>query len=801
MSETAGKGVEKAQATQPKEQARSQSGSLPGGAYEAVHALHRAAGNRAVGSLLARGSGRPLNDSTREEMEARFGEDFSDVRVHAGGSAAISAAALHANAFTSGRDVVFGEGFYSPGTSRGKKLLAHELAHVVQQRRGGPNPRTFDPQNTAERDAAHAATQFSGKGTVSVAASSGVGVARQEADEPWWKKRLNPIYQRALEVLPKEAADKLELANEAARDLVKQTGATDQALDQAVQVAEPVLKPIAAYLGVKSDTPAAKTDNNTPVTWLGTPPIDVQLKQKKEQQAAQAALDKEAPGALAPPIRKPIVSDLPPLDVLLRPDPPPTDFEAKLKEGKPFQIKLHPKPEVDPRKAVWLGPRPSDEQMKGMLFQDVNDPSRNISVPSEEGYDLDVDGQSTMPIRDFKTHELRGYRVRHGESMYVLDRNGEILTSYGMERPLEHPAIDPIDVAMLAADLGPIAAKGLQAGGKAVLESLAKGGVREMGEAGGDEVSQALARQASDALKSGVSHPRDFPEIDLGLGPANDVHPGNLPELRAANDVLEDQNVIRLDDYRPQNIDVAQENALDIAEGQDFTNGPPLASAGRRGGRATPQVRLPGRSSGGRSAVGSTVADATRGAANSTTGVAADTGPTIARLGKDEIDELTSMWEQRLSAETDKARIKEIKSYIKALKNKSRINDWRQSEEEVAYVYSQIGGKGETAFQYTTEEGVTKTTKPDFVTHNLRGEVKNWEMTHIGSEEGAEQMLDNLARQIGARRRIAGFADQTVVLDLRGQKLTEDQLQAIGKTFAERTGLPPKNIQIITWGK
>jgi hypothetical protein len=593
MSETAAKSADKAPAVQAEEQPRERAGALPGGAYQAVHALQRAAGNRAVSGLLGRGSGRPLDSATREEMEDRFGEDFSDVRVHAGGSAAVSAAALRSNAFTSGRDIVFGEGFYSPGTSRGRKLLAHELAHVVQQRRGGAAPRTFDPQSAVERDAAHAAAQSAGDGPVSVSAASGAGVARQEAEEPWWKKRLNPIYQRALEVLPKEAADKLELANEAARQFVKDTGATDEGLNQAVQVAEPILKPIADYLGVKSDAPPQKkTDDNTPVTWLGTPPIDVQLKQRREQQAAQAALDKDAPPALAPPIRKPAVPDLPPADVLLRPDPPPTEFEAKLKEGKPFQIKIHPKPDLDPRTVVWAGKRPTDEELRGMRFEDVSDASRRIFVPGGIGSDLGIDTDSTSPIRDFKTHELRGYRVRHGDSMYVLDRNGEIMTSYGMEQPLEHPAIDPIDVAMIAADLGPLAAKGLQAGGKAILESIAKTGARDLGEAGGDEVSQALARQASDALKSGVSHPRDFPEIDLGLGPANDVHPFDPPELRAANDVLPDENVIRLDEYRPQTLEVAQENSIKLAAGQDFAADPALASAGRGGG-GTGRLRAP----------------------------------------------------------------------------------------------------------------------------------------------------------------------------------------------------------------
>ena len=66
--------------------------------------------------------------------EARFGHDFSSVRVHTDGRAAESARAVSANAYTVGSDVVFGAGRYAPATTEGSRLLAHELAHTVQQR-------------------------------------------------------------------------------------------------------------------------------------------------------------------------------------------------------------------------------------------------------------------------------------------------------------------------------------------------------------------------------------------------------------------------------------------------------------------------------------------------------------------------------------------------------------------------------------------------------------------------------------------------------------------------------------------
>jgi hypothetical protein len=77
--------------------------------------------------------GQPLDSATRSLMSPRFGADFSDVRVHTGARAAESASAVNALAYTVGRDVVFGANRYQPGSRDGQRLLAHELAHVIQQ--------------------------------------------------------------------------------------------------------------------------------------------------------------------------------------------------------------------------------------------------------------------------------------------------------------------------------------------------------------------------------------------------------------------------------------------------------------------------------------------------------------------------------------------------------------------------------------------------------------------------------------------------------------------------------------------
>ena len=77
--------------------------------------------------------GQPLDTETRAFMEPRFGHDFSQVRVHTGAHASESAQALNAIAYTGNSNIVFAEGHYQPASNEGRRLLAHELAHVVQQ--------------------------------------------------------------------------------------------------------------------------------------------------------------------------------------------------------------------------------------------------------------------------------------------------------------------------------------------------------------------------------------------------------------------------------------------------------------------------------------------------------------------------------------------------------------------------------------------------------------------------------------------------------------------------------------------
>jgi hypothetical protein len=113
-------------------------------------------------------TGRPLDKSTRNFMESRFGHDFSDVRIHTEAMASRSAEAVTARAYTVGRDIAFRHGQYTPDTTEGRNLLAHELAHVVQQGHAGllapnevlPNGKST-VGNRVQRDIASSAEQGS----------------------------------------------------------------------------------------------------------------------------------------------------------------------------------------------------------------------------------------------------------------------------------------------------------------------------------------------------------------------------------------------------------------------------------------------------------------------------------------------------------------------------------------------------------------------------------------------------------------------------------------------------------------
>lgn len=85
----------------------------------------------------SKGQGSPLKPQTLQEMSTAFGYDFRNVRIHTHHQAERLSKDIQAQAFTNGQDIYFNEGKYNPETAKGKKLLAHELTHVVQQQKKG----------------------------------------------------------------------------------------------------------------------------------------------------------------------------------------------------------------------------------------------------------------------------------------------------------------------------------------------------------------------------------------------------------------------------------------------------------------------------------------------------------------------------------------------------------------------------------------------------------------------------------------------------------------------------------------
>jgi hypothetical protein len=111
-----------------------------------------------VGIQSMRGGGRPLSSSERQFMEPRFGADFGAVRLHTNQAADTYSRALQARAFTVGGDIFFRSGEHGASSSpAGRQLLAHELAHTIQQgaarpmvgRKSGPSPSSAAPSHTA----------------------------------------------------------------------------------------------------------------------------------------------------------------------------------------------------------------------------------------------------------------------------------------------------------------------------------------------------------------------------------------------------------------------------------------------------------------------------------------------------------------------------------------------------------------------------------------------------------------------------------------------------------------------------
>ena len=153
-------------------------------------------------SLLRSQPGKTLDEPVRSALEPRFAADFSAVRIHADAAAAASADAVHARAYTVGQDIVFGAGEYLPSTGRGRELLAHELAHTVQQRDASHrrSPAGTDSTIEARAEAAGRAAA-NGVAVTQPLPACGIGVSRAPAtaanmDDQEIAERLNAVTER-----------------------------------------------------------------------------------------------------------------------------------------------------------------------------------------------------------------------------------------------------------------------------------------------------------------------------------------------------------------------------------------------------------------------------------------------------------------------------------------------------------------------------------------------------------------------------------------------------------------------------
>jgi len=113
--------------------------------------------------------GRPLYPALRQDMEQRFGYDFSRVRMHMGAAAEQSAQEVNAHAYTVGHNIVFGAGQFSPATQRGRRLIAHELTHVLQNA-GQPG---VAPRLQRQKKCGHDQAKASGCGRISTESPKG----------------------------------------------------------------------------------------------------------------------------------------------------------------------------------------------------------------------------------------------------------------------------------------------------------------------------------------------------------------------------------------------------------------------------------------------------------------------------------------------------------------------------------------------------------------------------------------------------------------------------------------------------
>lgn len=194
------------------------------------------------------GGGHRLESSVRERMEVSFGASFAGVKVHRDSTAARLNAALGARAFTIGSDIAFGAGEYQPGTLPGDSLIAHELAHTIQQDSGMSRSASGDNDRELERQADRAAS-------AAVAGHEGAATSLTTGEGGLRIQRLPVVLAGALIVA--EATPEIVIAAEIGSEVVLVDGALTVGAEVAVPAAVDALAPAAVDVTVSTLAPAA----------------------------------------------------------------------------------------------------------------------------------------------------------------------------------------------------------------------------------------------------------------------------------------------------------------------------------------------------------------------------------------------------------------------------------------------------------------------------------------------------------------------------------------------------------------
>jgi hypothetical protein len=424
-----------------------------------------------VGDALAT-PGRPLDPATRRRMEAGFGFEFSSVRIHDDARAAAAAAGINAAAFTLGQDVVFGAGRYAPSTGEGHELLAHELAHTIQQRDATVKGPDVAPDSMLERCAAAAGRAAANGASVSQSlGQSRLAVARQPADDD-----LDWVLD--------------ELTTDERDEFVRYRDYGKSFPDNKSQIADERFAQLIGYARRRADSRAASRASAEAMTWQGVSPISTD---EDETAPTPMALPEPAPGK--------------------RPSKPPPARALPRHRREPAST------------ARFLPGGFTDEEAERVDKEGREELSHALDMQAraeaERAHELDVSGPDPIVWGDVATE--------YGTSVRVQMRRSELEAA--QDRARNRPILE--GMASIA-NAGPVSTAGLAVGGtarvlrggeskEAVPSSLALGGL-------GDAFALGVG---APPLPGTAADPAPAPAAIVGEAPAREPVPEPEPLAQA----------------------------------------------------------------------------------------------------------------------------------------------------------------------------------------------------------------------------------------------------------------------------